>query len=96
MAATADAPSPAILWTPGPAQLQDSALARFQRGVAARHGISEQGYAALWAWSVRHLGDFWGQVWDFFDVGPRGEQGLTGCSPVSGCPRRCTGSRAPE
>ena len=78
MAATVDEPSPAILWTPGPAQLQDSALARFQRGVAARHGISEQGYAALWAWSVRHLGDFWGQVWDFFDVGPRGEQVLTG------------------
>lgn len=78
MSPTAADPAPRILWAPGEAQLRDSHLARFQRQVAARHGIDPHGYAALWAWSVEQVGDFWGEVWDFFDVGPRGEQVLTG------------------
>ena len=38
---------------------------------ARRHGIAAGDYPALYEWSVRELGDFWGAVWDFFELGTR-------------------------
>ncbi len=37
----------------------------------ARRGSSTPDYAALWRYSVEHVEDFWGGLWDYFELGPR-------------------------
>jgi acetoacetyl-CoA synthetase len=56
------------LWEPSPAELEMSAMARFARHVAGRHGVRTAGYEDLWSWSVEHLDEFWASVWEFYDV----------------------------
>lgn len=40
----------------------------FREFVAARHGVTTDDYWDLHRWSVDHMADFWGAVWEFFDV----------------------------
>ncbi|MCL6441579.1 MAG: acetoacetate--CoA ligase [Thermoleophilum sp.] len=58
-----------VLWEPDRALLERTALVRFERFVAERHGLEFGGdYHALWRWSVEALEDFWQAIWDFFAV----------------------------
>lgn len=59
------------LWSPSERELQDSAMARFQSWLAGRTDVPEQGYQALWEWSVAHTAEFWAAVWDYFELGER-------------------------
>ncbi len=63
---------------PGEHELHDSAIARLQRSLAERHDVPAAGYAELWRWSVEHPELFWGEVWDRFEIGPRGDTVLAG------------------
>ena len=56
------------IWRPDPAAAADSAIARFGRFVTDRTGAEFDGYLDLWRWSVDHLPEFWGAVWDFFGI----------------------------
>jgi acetoacetyl-CoA synthetase len=56
-----------LLWEPGEALRERSAMARFMRA----RGFDD--YAALWQWSVDDLPGFWAAIWDELDVG--GEHG---------------------
>jgi acetoacetyl-CoA synthetase len=58
-----------ILWTPSPAAIEASNLARFAR----QQGFDPADYAALHRWSVSDLGGFWSALWDF--CGVTGEKG---------------------
>ena len=52
-----------LLWEPGEALRERSAMARFLRV----RGFDD--YAALWRWSVEDLPGFWAAIWDELDVG---------------------------
>ncbi len=56
------------IWTPDPAGVETSRLAAFTRHVQARYDLRFADYQALWQWSVDRPAEFWGEVWDFFDV----------------------------
>ncbi len=56
------------IWRPDPDVADDSAIARFGRFVADRTGVEFGQYLDLWRWSVDHLPEFWGAVWDFYGL----------------------------
>jgi acetoacetyl-CoA synthetase len=58
-----------ILWTPSPERVERSALTRFARALAERHGAPGPGdYGAFWRWSVRHRETFWAELLGFSGV----------------------------
>jgi len=69
----------AILWTPGPEQLQSSRLVQYQDWLAREKGVVTHEYTDLWRWSVEHLDVFWQSIWSFFDIQADGE-----CEPALG------------
>ncbi|MET0973033.1 MAG: acetoacetate--CoA ligase, partial [Thermoleophilaceae bacterium] len=52
-------------------------MTRYMRWLESKRGLGFNGdYAELWRWSVHALEDFWGSIWDFFEVAsatPRAE-----------------------
>ena len=54
---------PRLLWTPSAARVERAAITRFAR----EHGLPED-YASLHRWSIEHLEEFWGAVWEHFGV----------------------------
>jgi len=57
-----------VLWRPGPAELRASRLADYMAYVEQRYGRRFEDYAALHAWSVAELGEFWSSIADYFAV----------------------------
>ncbi len=66
------APSGEPIWRPGPEAAASSAIARFGRYVTGRTGAEFGTYLDLHRWSVGQLKQFWGAVWDFFDIAADG------------------------
>jgi acetoacetyl-CoA synthetase len=58
----------APIWRPTPEAIDGSELIRFQRWLAATHGLTFADYEALWAWSTTDLEGFWGSLWEYFNV----------------------------
>ncbi len=56
------------VWSPDPEAAAASQVARFARRVSGRYGVELPDYRALWQWSVDHLGEFWGELVDLFEV----------------------------
>ena len=67
-------PSPEILWTPGPEQLQSSRLVQYQRWLEREQGVTTRDYAELWHWSVDDLSRFWQSIWSYFDIQADGDR----------------------
>lgn len=58
--------SNAELWRhPDPTSTQMHA---FKERVNAKYGLKLDHYEDLHKWSVEHIGDFWGEVWDFTGI----------------------------
>ncbi len=65
------------LWAPAPESIAASHMAAFMKLVNQRHGLALADYAALYAWSIASLEDFWRAMWDYGGViGERGERVL--------------------
>jgi acetoacetyl-CoA synthetase len=62
------ADSPPIIWQPSPQTVEQANVTAFIRWLASERGVALSGYDELWRWSVESLEDFWGAVWDFYDV----------------------------
>jgi acetoacetyl-CoA synthetase len=58
----------APIWRPAAEAIDGSELTRFQRWLAATHGLTFADYEALWAWSTTDLEGFWGSLWEYFNV----------------------------
>jgi acetoacetyl-CoA synthetase len=56
------------LWTPRPAFSQASQISHYMGWLARNRGKRFEDYAALWQWSVADIEDFWGSIWDYFDI----------------------------
>jgi acetoacetyl-CoA synthetase len=57
-----------LLPAPGKEQWLSSQMGRFLQGIEQKYGRTFADYEEAWQWSVDHLEDFWGEVWDHFDV----------------------------
>ena len=53
---------PEVLWEPSPERKECATLTRYMR----ERGFED--YGSLWAWSASELDEFWGSIWEFFDV----------------------------
>jgi len=61
--------APAVLWTPTAERVENAAITRFARWVAASRGLDVTGdYAKLWQWSIDDLEGFWAAIWEYYDV----------------------------
>ena len=57
-----------LLPAPGKEQWPSSQMGRFLLGIEQKYGRTFADYEEAWQWSVDHLEDFWGEVWDHFDI----------------------------
>jgi acetoacetyl-CoA synthetase len=56
------------LWTPAPARVDATTLARFAAFLSTRVGRVFADYTSLHAYSISERGEFWSAVWDFCGV----------------------------
>jgi acetoacetyl-CoA synthetase len=57
-----------ILWAPTPEMVERSQLTAYIRWLAENRDLHFEDYAALWRWSVDELEEFWGTLWEYFEV----------------------------
>jgi acetoacetyl-CoA synthetase len=57
-----------ICWTPTTSFSEQSNLAHFQQWLAEHKNLQFADYQSLWKWSVTQPNDFWGIIWEYFDV----------------------------
>ena len=57
-----------ILWAPTPEMIERSQLTRYIRWLAEDHDLHFDGYHDLWQWSVTEIEEFWGTLWEYFEV----------------------------
>jgi len=60
-------------WVPTGRDIADARVTEFARFAEKRTGNGFSDYHALWRWSVQDIAGFWGALWDYFDVGERGQ-----------------------
>ncbi|SOD91917.1 acetoacetate--CoA ligase [Spirosoma fluviale] len=56
------------LYTPDRNTIEQSLLKRYMNWLFVKKGLYFRDYDDLWDWSVTDLEDFWGSIWQFFDV----------------------------
>jgi acetoacetyl-CoA synthetase len=59
---------PPILWAPDEARVERAAITRYARWLEETRGVQASGYGELWQWSVTEIEEFWGSIWEFFEV----------------------------
>ena len=57
-----------ILWAPTPEMVERSQLTRYIRWLAENRDLHFDGYHDLWQWSVTEIEEFWGTLWEYFEV----------------------------
>lgn len=57
-----------LLWTPSPERIANSNLVKYQRWLKETRGLEFKEYQSLWQWSVDNLEDFWGSLWEYFNI----------------------------
>jgi acetoacetyl-CoA synthetase len=68
-----------ILWAPTPEMVERSQLTRYIRWLAENRDLHFEDYHALWRWSVTEIEEFWGTLWEYFEViSSRDGQAATG------------------
>jgi acetoacetyl-CoA synthetase len=60
--------SAAPLWMPSPERIAQTRLSAFMREVERRHDVRVPDYAALYAFSIDRMEDFWRLMWEFGDI----------------------------
>lgn len=63
-------------WTPTQADVAAARVTDFAQFVQRRTGQKHPDYQSLWQWSIDELDEFWGALWDYFDLGDRPEKAL--------------------
>src|SRR4051812_18608905 len=74
-----------VLWEPSEASRAASRLTDYLAYLARTRGLAFESYAALHAWSVSELGEFWSSIAEYFGVAfqTRAPAGPTGALPFS-------------
>ena len=61
-------------WVPTDEDVATARVTDFARFVAAHAGVTTTDYMSLWQWSVDDPAAFWAALWDYFDLGERGDR----------------------
>ncbi|UII20973.1 acetoacetate--CoA ligase [Fulvivirga ligni] len=56
------------LWSPSKEFIENTNLQDFTSWLKQHKNLSFKDYSALWQWSTDHLEDFWGGLWEYFDI----------------------------
>lgn len=56
------------LWTPDSRTVERANVTAYLRWLRERRGLELNDYHELWRWSVEHLEDFWGSIWEFYGL----------------------------
>lgn len=65
--------TPTVLWTPPADALQRTRVGRYMTWLATTRDLHFSTHDELYDWSVEHLEDFWGSLWEYFDIVSSGE-----------------------
>ncbi len=57
-----------MLWQPSAEMIQRSRMAEYMRWLRDERDLEFTDYGSLWQWSVGNIDQFWGSIWDFFEV----------------------------
>src|SRR5580692_5949955 len=63
-----DGDDQAPLWMPTAAMAANARMTDFMGWVGRRHAHTFADYDELWAWSVREIEQFWGDIWEYCGV----------------------------
>lgn len=56
------------MWRAGERTIAGSNLSTYQRWLRENRALNLETYRDMWAWSVKNPADFWGSLWDYFDI----------------------------
>ncbi len=57
-----------LLWEPSQAIREQANLTQYMHWLAHEKHLNITENEALWAWSVEHLEEFWGSLWEYFEI----------------------------
>jgi acetoacetyl-CoA synthetase len=57
-----------LLWTPPEQRKAQAHISQYLNWLKEKKGLDFGSYDQLWQWSVTHLDDFWGSIWDYFQI----------------------------
>jgi acetoacetyl-CoA synthetase len=57
-----------LIWTPDQQAIDYANETKYARWLNDNKGLSFNGYADLWQWSVDNIEDFWESIWQYFNV----------------------------
>jgi acetoacetyl-CoA synthetase len=57
-----------VLWAPTPEMVERSQLTRYLHWLVENRDLHFDDYHALWRWSVTEIEEFWGTLWEYFEV----------------------------
>ena len=57
-----------VLWAPSSERIANTNLVAYQQWLKETRGLEFPDYESLWQWSVEHLEDFWGSIWEYFEI----------------------------
>ena len=63
-------------WVPTDEDVATARVTDFARFVAEQTGVTTTDYTSLWQWSVDDPAAFWAALWDYFELGDRGDKVL--------------------
>ncbi|RJG06098.1 acetoacetate--CoA ligase [Noviherbaspirillum cavernae] len=56
------------LWTPSPQRIESSRIHDYMSWLQRERKLTFRDYDTLWQWSVDRIDEFWGSIWEYFDV----------------------------
>ena len=57
-----------MLWRPSEETIANANLTSYTRWLAQNKQLSFSDYHQLWTWSVKNIDEFWGSLWQYFDI----------------------------
>ncbi|MBL7204975.1 MAG: acetoacetate--CoA ligase [Desulfobacteraceae bacterium] len=57
-----------LLWEPSETLKSEANITNYISWLKQERGLDFEDYDALWEWSVTNIGDFWGSLWDFYEI----------------------------
>ncbi len=58
-----------VLWSPDSNRITNSKLVHYMSWLKSERHLDFEGYHDLWQWSVDEHEEFWGSVWEYFNIG---------------------------
>lgn len=57
-----------LLWQPSDEVKRNANITGYMIWLTDNYNLRFETYADLWHWSVKHIGEFWGSIWEYFSV----------------------------